>query len=206
VPPHRELGQFVSQLLQESGIEKQASVRADAFGVAVVFESAVFFDTLSADIRPQGRFVLERLIEGLGRKQLERRERFRIVVEGHTDQRPIVGGDYPSNWELSGARASRVVRLFLDQGFEPAQLVSIGYADTRPERTARRPSGEWDEQALNQNRRVVVRILEQEAKLVPITTGDPGARQPAAVPNEAEPAVAANPPNPRPGRANASSR
>src|SRR3712207_9008787 len=57
----------------------------------------------------------------------------KIVVEGHTDSRPIISGIYPSNWELSGARAARVVRIFLEQGFPADLLTAIGYADTRPQ-------------------------------------------------------------------------
>lgn len=184
IRPHDELGKFMTQVLQETGIEQQASVRVDPFGVAVVFESAVFFDTLSADVKPQGRFVLEKLIDGLSRKQLELKKKYRIVVEGHTDQRPVIGGNFPSNWELSGARASRVVRMFLDQGFTPSRLVAMGYADTQPELPARRPSGEWDEAALNKNRRVVVRIMEDDAKMMPILENEvpPSAGTTAAKP------------------------
>src|SRR5690606_8721044 len=106
-------------------------------------------------------------------KQRENKKEYRILVEGHTDQRPIVSGPYPTNWELSGARSSQVVRMFLDQGFSPGKLLSIGYADTRPEKPARTPAGEWDEAALNKNRRVVVRILDDGSSVLPIAPANP---------------------------------
>ena len=69
-------------------------------------------------------------------KQSEGDRRYNIVVEGHTDSRPITDGPYPSNWELSSARASTVIRLFIAQGYAPERLTAIGYADTRPAKNA----------------------------------------------------------------------
>lgn len=55
-----------------------------------------------------------------------------VQIEGHTDNIPISTLAYPSNWELSTARASSVVRLFIDNGVDPARLTAIGFADQRP--------------------------------------------------------------------------
>jgi chemotaxis protein MotB len=57
---------------------------------------------------------------------------FPVTVEGHTDNTPISTPIFPSNWELSGMRASTVVRLFVDQGVDPRRLTATGYADQRP--------------------------------------------------------------------------
>jgi chemotaxis protein MotB len=57
---------------------------------------------------------------------------FPIKVEGHTDNTPINTPQFPSNWELSGVRASSVVRLFIDAGVTPDRLTVAGYADQRP--------------------------------------------------------------------------
>ncbi|HUO66073.1 MAG TPA: OmpA family protein, partial [Gammaproteobacteria bacterium] len=56
----------------------------------------------------------------------------RISVEGHTDNVPVQGGPFPSNWDLASARANAVARYLLEQGFEPSRLQSVSYADTRP--------------------------------------------------------------------------
>lgn len=156
--PHKELAQFVTQVIHEAGVEKEASVRVDPSGVAVVFESTLFFDTLSADLRAEGERVLNALITRVGEKQTESKIGYKIIVEGHTDGRPILSGTFPTNWELSSARASRVVRMFIDRGFTPKLLSAIGYADTRPEASDRSPSGQWDDAALAKNRRVIIRI------------------------------------------------
>ena len=55
-----------------------------------------------------------------------------IAVEGNTDNVPIKGGAFPSNWELSTARASGVVRFLISGGVDPERLSAIGYADLRP--------------------------------------------------------------------------
>jgi len=57
---------------------------------------------------------------------------FPITIEGHTDNVPINTPQFPSNWELSAVRATRVLRLFADSGVAPERLTAIGYADTRP--------------------------------------------------------------------------
>ncbi len=167
-PKVEELATFITQVVNEAQLGKLAHVKSDATGVSVTFQSTVFFDTLSADVKPEGKVVLDKLISTISSRQLADKKEYRIIVEGHTDSRPIVGGTFPSNWELSGARASRVVRMFLDLGFSPEKLAAIGYADTRPEAPSRTPAGEWDEDALSKNRRVVLRILAPETTSVPL--------------------------------------
>jgi chemotaxis protein MotB len=170
------MAKFVTQVLQEAGVEKETTVKYDALGVSVAFQSTVFFDTLSAEVKSQGHTVLGKLIDSIAREQQKSNKAYKIVIEGHTDSRPVLGGPFPSNWELSGARASRVVRMFLERGFAAEKLTSIGYADTRPELPSRTPSGTWDEPALAKNRRVVLRILEPGVDSIPFPTGvAPGA-------------------------------
>jgi chemotaxis protein MotB len=180
-PPAEELARFVSQVLQEAGVDKLTAVKFDPLGVSVMFQSSVFFDSSSAEVRDVGRPVLARLIDSLSSMSQKNAKKYRIVIEGHTDSRPVVGGVYASNWELSGARASRVLRMFQERGFDSDQLIAISYADTKPEAAARTPAGEWDEAALARNRRVVVRILEPSVEAIPIATPG-GVGQPAPDP------------------------
>ncbi len=165
--PNKQLAKFVTQILEQEGIDKEAVVMSDASGVSVVFESTVFFDSLSAYIKSPGRKVLRKLIQGVKKDQIKREQTYKIVVEGHTDSQPILSGNYPSNWELSGARSSKVVRLFLDEGFQPEQLMPIGFGSTRPMVPNRSPSGQWVEQNLSKNRRVVIRILNPGIDYIP---------------------------------------
>ena len=188
VSPTRELAKFVTQVIEQDGLAKDAVVSSDPFGVSIVFHSTVFFDTLGTEVKPQGKILLERLIGSIASRQQADQKKYRIVVEGHTDSRPILGGLYPSNWELSGARAARVVRMFLDQGFESDRLTAIGYADTRPQVPSRTPAGAWDDAALAKNRRVVLRILEPKVDSIPFPETANSLAQPAG----AEPATTAH--------------
>ena len=154
----QEFARFLGQIIQETGIEKQAALRTDASGVSIVFQS-------SSEIKPEGNAILAKLIDGVTTRQVLENKKFKIVVEGHTDSRPITSGIYPSNWELSGARAARVIRLFLNRGFSPDHLAAIGYADTRPE--SLKAGQNFDEAELAKNRRVVIRILDAGADAIP---------------------------------------
>jgi len=179
--PTENMKAFFTQSLADLGLKNQAIIKADGFGVSVIFQSALLFDTLSADILPEGIKALNGLSEKIREKETQDRKHFRIVVEGHTDSRPIKNDAYPSNWELSSARSARVVRQFLTKGFDPQQLVAVGYGETRPEMKDRTESGLWIEEGLQKNRRVVVRIMLPTVDVIPFT--DPGYRLPAAIPN-----------------------
>ncbi len=83
---------------------------------------------------------------------------YQITVEGHTDDSPIKTAQFPSNWELSTARAAAVVRFFLDQGV-PAQRLRAArrYADTFPKSPQPRRGRQSDSPAIrHKNRRVVI--------------------------------------------------
>lgn len=170
--PTEDLAKTIQEVVNQAGIGENTKVVADPFGVSVIFESAVFFGTLDAQVRPEGQMAVNKLIESLARYQIENSKEYKVVVEGHTDSRPVLAGVFPSNWELSSARASSVVRMFLSKGFPPSKMAAIGYADTRPELPSRTPAGEWDEAALAKNRRVVIRILRDKVEAIPMP-GEP---------------------------------
>ena len=76
-----------------------------------------------------------------------------VRVEGFSDNIPISTALYPSNWELSAARAGSIVRLFQESGVPPARLVAIGRAETRP------ISDNQTAEGRAKNRRVAISIL-----------------------------------------------
>jgi chemotaxis protein MotB len=76
-------------------------------------------------------------------------DKYFIIVQGHTDSRPVKGGIYPSNWELSSARAGGVVRYLESQGFPSKRMRAVGMADTAQIE---------DTSDSAQNRRVVIQI------------------------------------------------
>ncbi len=83
---------------------------------------------------------------------------FPIIVEGHTDNLPINTPQFPSNWELSGVRASSVVRLFIDHGVAASRLMATGYADQRPVADNAVPEGRA------RNRRVAITIESKSSE------------------------------------------
>jgi len=97
--------------------------------IRLEIKDTLLFESASAALKPQATIVLQKLVDLLGRHP------GRIAVEGHTDDLPIATARYPSNWELSAARASTVARYLIQHGIAADRVQAIGYADTRP-RTA----------------------------------------------------------------------
>lgn len=96
-------------------------------GIKLTLNDALLFRTGSARITEQGAQLLQRIGDVI--KPLDRR----IRVEGHTDDLPIATRRYPSNWELSAARAVEVVRFFAEQaGISPTLLSAAGYGSFKP--------------------------------------------------------------------------
>lgn len=111
----------------EKDLQRSSSVAADDIGVRVRFDSAAMFRGDSAELTPEGRRFLDLLVGIL------REYKFNLVVRGHTDNQSHASRAYPTNWELSAARASAAVRYVLENGGIAANRVkAVGYADTRP--------------------------------------------------------------------------
>lgn len=118
----KEITEALAPLVQQG----QVRVTEGALGITVEINASVLFD--SGEARLQLPAI--RALTAVG--QILATTDFPIVVEGHTDNAPINTVLFPSNWELSGARAASVVRLFIDNGVAPARLTATGYADQRP--------------------------------------------------------------------------
>jgi chemotaxis protein MotB len=111
-------------------------------GITLRLEGRVLFPSGSAEFKPDARRVLDRLA------LLLRKYDFDLHILGHTDSTPIQTGAFPSNWELSGARAAAALRYLLGQGAAPQRLVAVGFADSRPLASNASPDGRA------QNRRI----------------------------------------------------
>ncbi len=91
---------------------------------------AVLFDSGKAEVKAEGLLVLQKVVDVLK----EAKDKV-IRVEGHTDNVPIAGALarlYPTNWELSAARAINVTRYLQARGIDPAQLSAVAYGEFRP--------------------------------------------------------------------------
>jgi chemotaxis protein MotB len=124
-PPSRnETLTIVQSLFQDLG--GAAEVVSTEEGVTVRLEGKVIFLPGDAAVKPQAKPVLDRVAGLLARYT------FDLYILGHTDPEPIETARFPSNWELSAARASAVLRYLLERGASPQRLVAVGYGDSRP--------------------------------------------------------------------------
>lgn len=121
----------------------------------IEMNSSAFFTVGSAQLNPDGRKILGNISSVIKNPKFGD---YRVIVEGHTDDSPINTAQYPSNWELSTARAASVVRLLIEDGFPPARLQAAGYADTFPKLPNRDASGIAMPDNQAQNRRVLIRL------------------------------------------------
>ncbi len=121
--------------------------------------SAAFFDSGSASLSKAGEAILRDVATKLASEALRG---YRITVEGHTDDAPIATARFPSNWELSTARAAAVVHYFLDLGIPAQRLRAAGYADTFPKAPNRDAQGNPIPENQMQNRRVVIKLEKIE--------------------------------------------
>ena len=118
------------------------------------FQSELFFETASANVGPGGEARLEQVADILRRigERIPAEIDWVLQVEGHTDKRAIRTPAFPSNWELSTARAQSIVYFLIDQGIAPSRLAAVGYGQYQP-----LASGD-DADALAQNRRIELRL------------------------------------------------
>lgn len=167
--------------LIKNGMQDKVSLEISRRGLVVSLKEAGFFDSGSADIKVSSYPLLAKVAESLSDYSNQ------IRVEGHTDNVPINTRSFPSNWELSTARATNIVRHLVSYyKLEPENLSAAGYAEFR----AVADNGTADGRA--KNRRVDIVVLTGEgakseprdyrqAVLPPAPAGPPAAGEPGSV-------------------------
>lgn len=136
--------------------DSQVSVETDDRGLVLELDGGTFFDPNSAEVKQQFMPQLTKMGQMLNQPKYGD---FQIEVDGHTDDQPVSTPQYPSNWELSAARASSVARLFIKLGIQPSRLEVVGYADTRPKVPNRDAQGKPLPANEAINRRVTVHVF-----------------------------------------------
>lgn len=116
----------VADLIEQRFRGQIAATRRE-HGLEITIPDVALFASARAALQESARPVLTELAATLREGGAAR-----ISVEGHTDNVPVQGGQFASNWDLASARANAVARYLLEQGFEPSRLQSVSYADTRP--------------------------------------------------------------------------
>ncbi len=126
-------------------------------GDRFVFQSEVFFDAGAANLRPEGRAELDKLAQAIIDldKEIPKEIPWVLRVDGHTDMRPIQSAQFPSNWELSAARAISVVQYLIGKGVPPQRLVAAGFGEFQPLDSAQ------NEDAYRRNRRIELKLTER---------------------------------------------
>lgn len=109
-----------------SGLGQDVDVSVVKGRVNLRVKDNILFPSGNATLSGPGQALINRLAERL------KSGTYPIAVQGHTDNRPIHTQQYPSNWELSAARAASVVQQLIAQGVQPDRLSAVGYADTQP--------------------------------------------------------------------------
>lgn len=121
------LYQQLNGFVKNSGLKDTVILGIEERGLLIRFTDQVLFDSGKAEIKEEGRGILEEI-----GKILRASDKY-IRVEGHTDNVPINTPRYPSNWELSTARAVNVVKFFIEvSGVEPERLSAAGYGEYHP--------------------------------------------------------------------------
>lgn len=138
-------------LFQEEGVADSVSTYIDQRGLIISLNNAILFDSGSAQIKIDNEDTLLKIANIINTLDNY------IRIEGHTDNRPISTYTYPSNWELSAARASSVVRLFIEKcNITPEKMVAVGYGEFRP------IGDNASEEGRAKNRRIDIIILSEK--------------------------------------------
>jgi chemotaxis protein MotB len=145
----------IQDIVYNMQADQVVQVAVDDKGVVIELASSAFYRPGSAEFRDEAIPVLTQIAQSLMDPKYNN---YSMEIEGHTDDDPISTAQYPSNWELSTGRATRVVRFLIDKGMKPDRLKAIGFADTKPKVPNRNPDGSPIKENQAQNRRVNVHM------------------------------------------------
>ena len=145
--------EFFGQLSDTLGEREDIQIKGDRF----VFQSEILFESGSADIQTGGRVALSLIAKTLIdlTNQIPTDLNWILQVDGHTDKIPIATTRFPSNWELSHARALEVVKFFIQQGIPADKLSANGYGEHQPISLGSSPED------LKLNRRIELKITQR---------------------------------------------
>jgi len=125
----KEVEQIISEVEEfvfKNELAGQVQVASDERGAVITIADVVLFSPGEARMTPQGKEVIRQTF------RLLNQFRYKVKIEGHTDDAPINTERFPSNWELSASRAAEVARMFVESGFRAEDLSIEGFAQYRP--------------------------------------------------------------------------
>ncbi len=164
IAERRKLDKIAQQFESALGIfidDKLVSVKKNDLWIEIDIKSKLLFFSGEAALQAKATPVLKKISEVL------RKNTNIIHVEGHTDNIPIETIEFPSNWDLSAARAVSVVRELIYDGIKPARLAAVGYGDNHPIADNRLESGRF------KNRRVTLVVISQSLARYGVKDNEP---------------------------------
>lgn len=145
--------QLVEQIEKDIELNTSVKVIKSDRGVVIRLNDTMLFDPGSAIIKSEAKVTLNKIAVTLAKFQNP------ILIEGHTDSMPIQNEKFPSNWELSTARATNIIKyLTHEHKFPPSRLSAVGYGEYMPIEKNTTPQGRA------KNRRVDIIVLSSEKK------------------------------------------
>jgi chemotaxis protein MotB len=126
-PQLEEVARTIQASLQQNLPPDEIRLQITGRGLVIHLPEFLFFNSGEASFRPEGHPLLDRLADILAKIPNH------VVIEGHTDNRPISTPQFPSNWELSTIRATNLVRYFIEtHHLNPARFTAAGYGEHAP--------------------------------------------------------------------------
>jgi chemotaxis protein MotB len=185
----KQLSDQIEQALKGLIAQKLVTLRGNELWLEIELSSSLLFDSGDAALRSNKALELLGQIAAILKTQQNP-----VRVEGFTDDKPIHTARYPSNWELSSARAASVVQFFMEEGLDPNRMVAVGYGEFQPIADNATPEGR------GRNRRVVLMISktgELRPKLKPIEPTEVTAPPPAEITAPQTPTTPQSSPTPQ---------
>lgn len=146
-----ELMDELNAKLKSENLTASVKTSIDDRGLIISLSNTIVFESGSAEIKKDNEDTLLEIA-----KMISVTEHY-IRIEGHTDNIPMSSGLYPSNWDLSTARASNVVRLFINKAkASPENFIAVGYGEYRP------VADNATEKGRSQNRRIDIIVLSNK--------------------------------------------
>lgn len=150
----QEIQKEIEEQIKEGEIDGVDVLKTDR-GLLIRLQDDYLFKSGSATLTPAAKIKLDKVGAIIAKKFILHN----IRIEGHTDNQAINSAIFPSNWELSSARSSSIIRYFISRfSFMPSIFTAVGFADTRPAANNDSPSGKA------KNRRVEILVLKNKFK------------------------------------------
>lgn len=153
--PFKTVQEDFQMIIEDNAVEMDVAAEFTGEGVALDMGGSALFQSGTATLKKEALPMLEEIAVAILEMDLDAYE---IDVEGHTDDIPTSSKQYPSNWELSAARAARVVRYLIEMGLSPDIMKASGYGDSKPSVPNLDAQGNPIPENRKRNRRVMIHV------------------------------------------------